>query len=694
MPSLSRFALAAALTVAISSRAAVAGYAPVVDTPTTAVTAAVATESDGRVVRSTTRNTGLELTTRPADFTVTGALAFDETKMMRVADLRPGMKGYGLTVFNGIKPEKFEAEVIGVRHRTWPKDDMILCLLKHPMLDGIGVVAGMSGSPVYMDGKVIGAVAYGWSTSKEALAGVTPIESMMGVFNATPRGEVDLGDGAGSSKNAYNAFMEMRRTLAFKSPFEPSKAAPEQFRADEFPESDRTRLGLPEQFTMQPLSAPLYVTASSPAAVRILRETFAPLGVEVVPGGMAASGGAPKFNAQNAENAPGGPVTDLKALADEVSGGYGLAIPFVEGDMGAAGVGTVTYRSGDRLVAFGHPMFGMGLVKYPMAPARVNTIVKSIVRPFKLGESVGQVGMVKQDRLPAIGGVFGEQAKMFDVRTTVDDQNYTGKHDYSFRVWNDKMIGPSFVMTTIEESIGAASRYGGDSAALFRYSLAFDDGTSFTKEDYSADYGAGMMGALMAGSDVGVLMNNPYKKVSPSSVEFALRVTDRLPQVEIVRAELDKASYKPGETVTVKWELQPYRKPRTSMKYSFQLPGDLPDGDFTLMVGDAYRRESLDMMRNPGGARIWDYASLVDYLKRNYPRNKIYITLEDRDSGVAVRGKELPKLPGSVIDTINATADRTEVAPLSGNVLVDADIVTESEISGSQSLTVKVARRN
>jgi hypothetical protein len=667
-----------------------ASWAGTGDALATTVTSAVATGEASTAHLPSSRETGLIIAPSAASADQAVKPLFDSATMMRVDDVRPGMKGYGLSVFSGIRPEKFEAEVVGVRHRVFPGQDIILCKLSSPYLLDIGVIAGMSGSPVYMEDKLIGAVAYGWTNSKEPLAGVTPIESMLEVFGSTPAepGSGQPSRDTGGNLQAYSAYLEMRRTLSLKSLMESPGASSFSFMASELSGLRGSPAGEPETVTMQPLATPLFVSSSSPVTLGILEKLFAGMNVQAVAGGVSG-GAAPSARSLNS---PGGPVDNLQALADELAGGYGLAVPMIEGDLNMAGVGTVTWRKGSRLIAFGHPMFQFGSVSFPMAPARVNALVRSSVRPFKVGEPLGQIGAIRQDRLPAIGAVFGESVPMIPVHATVDDAKYQGRRDFSFRVMADRDLAPGFAMSAIGEAIAAAGRAGGDTAALFRYSAAFDDGTTITREDYLADDSGGVTAAFAVGSDVGVMMTNPFKRVTATDVAFTIRLADKLPQARIVSASLDRDFYRPGDTVRATWELQPYRREPVRMAFEFPLPGNLPDNDYALSISDAATRMATESSRNPGAERIIDYASLVRALKRNFPANKVFLTVQDRDTGAAVRGEEMPKLPGSVIGTLESSTNSPYYAPVRGNLLVDADVATEYEVGGAESLAVRVTR--
>jgi hypothetical protein len=637
------------------------------------------------------RTTGLASTLekQTRDTETSPSSLFDPAKMMRVTDLRPGMKGYGLTVFSGIHPERFDVEIIGVHHRRFPGDDMILCQLSHPVLRDIGVVAGMSGSPVFVDDKLIGAVAYGWTYAKEPLAGVTPIETMLRVMEVTQANLRDPEEDAPGSLESFRLYQEMRETVTVR-PL-PKAIAPDGMRRvvrrDEM--IGEPQKELPETFTLEPLSAPFFTNCRSPLSLHLAEALLGSGSFFPIVAG-ATAGNDP---AMLAENAPGGPVTNLAKLSEELSGGYGLAVPLLEGDLCIAGIGTVTYRQGNRLIAFGHPMFEFGVVSYPMAPARVQTVVRNIARPFKLGEALGQVGAIRQDRTPAVGGVFGEFARMFPIEITVSDPEYRGTRHFSCRVWDNRDYGPRLAMIAITESMAASGRSGGHAAVLYEYTFVLDDGTSFTKQNYLADeYGGGTAGVI-AGSELGMLMTNPFKKVHPQRVEFRATVIGRFPEAEIRTAHTDKLIYRPGETAQLTLELLPYRKPKTVIQTELVLPQQLPDGEYQLVITDASGREALEFERNPALGQITDYNALVRHLGRNFPRNRVYLVCVDRDTGSSVRGQELSRLPSSIISTLEQSTEAQNYAPVAGNIVVDADVVTEFELRGRLTLPLTISRK-
>lgn len=622
--------------------------------------------------------------------------SFDPGTMMKVEEIRPGMKGYGLSVFSGTQPERFEAEVIGVRHRMFAGTDIILCRLKHPLLEDIGVVAGMSGSPVYIDGKLIGAVAYGFSSVIEPLAGITPIEDMVAVYDRTDDSLPQLETFSANKASAlaqFNQFIALKQDLNSLDVsvlgIEP-KTNKQSILKSEFVGSLTGNKSIPDELHMEYLGHPLMLSSGNPKTLSLVKQLFPNVSVQSNSTEMvAASNWSPS---SSGSNTVGGAI-DLKTLSDEISEGYSLSVPFVEGDLNLSGTGTVTWRKENKLIAFGHPMFQGGNVAFPMAASRVSAIVRSSVRPFKLGEPLGQIGMIRQDRLPAIGGVFGETAKMFPVSVLVNDDSYLGSRKFSYRIWNDKSMLSQLLLTVLFDSLSTSGRMDGEAVAKFRYAFQLDDGTSITKSNILSDRFGAIRSAYEATLDLGILALNPYKEVHVKNFQFDYEVQDRMLTAEVFRTELDKQLYAPLDIVNLKWHLKQYREEDIEGIFSFKVPESLPDGDYEIKVMGGSARQAEEKRRNPGGSKFKDYNGLVRSLSLNFPLNKIYITLTDRDTGVDINGNEMGKLPGSIISTIEDTAEADEFSPVRGNVIIEEQRDTEMLITGSQSVILKVRRK-
>ncbi|HET6148375.1 MAG TPA: SpoIVB peptidase S55 domain-containing protein, partial [Polyangia bacterium] len=322
--------------------------------------------------------------------------------ILPLADVRPGMVGQALTVFSGTKPEPFKIKVVAIMRNFLPKQDVILIRAEDPRVEFSGIVAGMSGSPVYVDGKLMGAIAYAWSFAKEPLGGVTPIETMLGERSRPRRVKEEIlarspddltptaSSSSSSSSSAADAPTERR---AFASADAPSALA--------------RGLGLPSLLPSGAGNEARLIRASVPLSVAgFTPRTFAELEQELRPTGLVplqAGGGRKR-----------GP-----AAAGHVEPGSAIGVELVRGDMSTVATGTVTYVDGASVLAFGHPMFGIGEVYLPMVDAEIHAFLPSFSQSFKMSSPLQEVGTLVQDRPSCIIGDLDARSTMMPVEVRV-----------------------------------------------------------------------------------------------------------------------------------------------------------------------------------------------------------------------------------------------------------------------------------
>ncbi len=328
-----------------------------------------------------------------------GAVATPSPSIVRVSELRPGMKGWGLTVFRGTEPERFDVEILDVLHGFLPGQDLVLLRTEHPVLERARVVAGMSGSPIYLeDGRLVGAYAYGWSFGREPVAGATPIESMLAELRrplqpvrfpgAPPLGRPQ----AGALEGAAGSFRSAKRRGRSRRGEVRRVRWPAYLGGPVDPAALLRRLGThasrpaatPE--ALRPAATPLMLGGFSPSVASWLGEALTPFGLLPVQGGGSGAARA---------------VPPSRGASDFVPGGA-LAVQLVRGDVEATGIGTVTSVRGRHVLAFGHPMLHAGRVGLPTATARVLHVLASEARSFKIGEALRPRGQLVQDQQAAI----------------------------------------------------------------------------------------------------------------------------------------------------------------------------------------------------------------------------------------------------------------------------------------------------
>jgi hypothetical protein len=328
--------------------------------------------------------------------------------ILPLSAIQPKMKGYGLTVFEGTRPERFDVEVIDVLRRFMPKQDLILIKTHHPRLDVAKVVAGMSGSPIYIDGKMIGAYAYGWTFAREAIAGVTPIENMIADIDRPIPSEIygwSLGlRGATSSRR------ESRPSASLDGESQRrSSGSAERYNLVAHAESVASNRAVPRDGqTPRPVSTPLLLGGMSPLGTQIAEKLLGPLGFEPMQAG--GDGGSLRSN----------PGKSAGASSARYEDGSAIGVQLVRGDSSAMGLGTVTRVEGDRLVAFGHPMMQAGATVLPTAMAKVLWFLASEQRSFKIGMPIEPLGALVADRQASIVVSHSASAPVIPVHLEIE----------------------------------------------------------------------------------------------------------------------------------------------------------------------------------------------------------------------------------------------------------------------------------
>ena len=436
--------------------------------------------------------------------------ASNRPDIMPVSDIHPGMKGYGLTVFQGTKPERFDVEVIDVLKNFRPKQDLILVKTKHPRLEITKVVAGMSGSPIYLNDKMIGAYAYGWSFGSEPVAGVTPIRNMLDEL-ARPlpdqhrRLAAQVGARGGQAGRRARAAREQRAGVAIE-------ATSVSYDLREHAAQLAHAVGLDNSHVVSaltPVSTPILMGGMSSRSIAFAQQLMAPLGLEPLQAG-------------------GGASAEASAPTRYVDGGA-IGVELVRGDMSAMGLGTVTRVEGDKLVAFGHPMSELGVTALPTAIGKVLWFLASDQRSFKIGMAVRDVGALVNDRQSAIVVSHSAKAPVIPLKMSIHGAPGFPNANWSFEIAHDKFMTPSFVSVALGSALQAVANEHQDVSWTATSKLKIKGYPELTLQDY----GVAMGGTPEAGEFVrsnlvraiGTVLNNPWQPafVESASMDVELR---------------------------------------------------------------------------------------------------------------------------------------------------------------------------
>jgi hypothetical protein len=538
-----------------------------------------------------------------------GLAADAATLTLPLSQIKPGMKGRGKSVFQGAAIEEFDVEILGVLANIQPKRNVILARLRGRGLETTGIIAGMSGSPVYIDGKLIGAVAYGFSFSKEAIAGITPIDEML----AIDRAPLDVKTGGAIASPIRDDISQEELSGTFLKSLE---ARPQARSA-----------GL----TIAPLELPLMFSGFSAGAFERARSFFAPLGFRAV---RAGTGGQTRPG-----QPPGGP-----SLLE----GDAVGVQLLGGDLDISAVGTATYVDGAKVLAFGHPLYNLGAVDYAMTRAEVITVMPSLESSFKLTSTGPVIGRFSQDRTPGAAGEVGVMPRLIPLNIGLQSGPAVRK-DYKLKLVNDKFLTPALVNIAVSTLITSEERSLGDLALDFDADIFLDKGgMSVHLEDLfsgSYDNSPVSLSGLVAAA-VHYLMNNEFKDVGIFRIDLNVRVLEESRLCALEKVLLDKYEVSPGEPIQIKVFYRTQKEESLMEEVTVQTPA-LPAGtEFQIIVGDAASMQQVERTQY----RIQDFvprslSQLVRLLGNLRKNNRIYFKIIASKPGLFLKGEEMPNLP-------------------------------------------------
>jgi SpoIVB peptidase S55 len=571
----------------------------------------------------------------------------EPTRILPVEALHAGMRGYGLTdLGRGRGIEKFDVEVLGVLRNFAPRQDLILVRVSGDRLDQSGIIAGMSGSPVYIDGKLIGALAYGWPFSKEPIAGVTPIRSMLDIRHVPPGPPTPIG-APGATKAFVDAFGEGR----FGAPLEAMMAS---FHPNTV--SGWSALPVPVSFA----------GARWPAG-SVLDRFAEKAGWMSVPGGGSVR--------------PQGPETQ-----ERLEPGSSVATILLDGDMTLAATGTVTWVDGNNVLAFGHPFLSMGPVEMPMAGSEVLGVLPSVFRSFKFSTTGDVLGSITQDRSTGILGSFGSRAAMIPLVVRIRSADLP-EQTFHFRVVKNSMLTPILsaiavdnVLTTLEKSAGERTIVWKSAIQTRERTIHWDTVFSGLTANQEA---VGSLALL-----TNYLMANEFHDLDIESITVEMIHSDALSSARVTSVEAGKDRIHPGETVPVRVTLQDFRKGPRDLTIDLPIPVGTPPGPLTVFVGDGAAATAFDLALFPPDPRSLD--QVLDFLARIRPANSVNLFVYRKAPGVVLAGQPLPGLPPSVASLVVDKGPGDNTPDLAYTRLFEKTVEQPVPVAGSVRLRLTV----
>jgi hypothetical protein len=565
-----------------------------------------------------------------------------------VEDIHIGMRGVAYTVFEGVKPEKMDVEVLGVlRNINGPKGNLILVRLHGAKVEYTGVVAGMSGSPVYFDGKLAGALAFRIGQfSKEPIAGITPIRDML---------EINALDATPVPPDSRAATVRERNEASKTSgPGLPAPAAEAQSYAS----------------YLTPIEAPLVFNGFTEDTIRRFSPQFASAGITPVMGTGSFSG-APQ--------------------PEPLEPGSAVSAVLVRGDMDIAATCTVTYIDANRLLACGHPLLQFGQTDMPMYKAQVLATLPSPANAFKIVSTTESVGTFVQDRHTGIMGRFGQEARMIPVTLTVHGAGQPKQFHYE--VLNNGKITPVAMMATVFQALQGVNEYGEDVTFRMNGRINVAGFTPVSLQNMYAPLDGGnptsFMVAMSLGERFGRIYENPYARPDIKGVDLDFDMVRERRWARLESARTDVTEARPGDDIVIEAVLRPYRGERIVKQIPVKIPTSTPKGTLRILVSDG---DSLDRMRRIPSAltRKLDLASTIALLNKEHANHRLYVSLLEANPEAMVEDKVMPTLPLSVMNVMEGMRGTQDMVVVGESAVNEASTPLDYVVAGAQVISVSV----
>jgi hypothetical protein len=584
---------------------------------------------------------------------------------MGVNEIRPGMVGVGRTVFNGTRVEEFKANILGVVENViGTRRNLILARLEGGPLATTGVIAGMSGSPVYIDGRLIGAVSYSLGQfSKEPIAGITPIAEMTdaaaftGPRPAAARVHVEF---PLTRENLTTAF---EKALNWNRPF---AERPEDTRFF----GDSAVAGDSIGALLRPIATPLIMSGFEPRIADMLGSAFRDQGF--VPAGGGAASGRP------GEQPYEGPLKP----------GDAIGVMLVGGDLQLGATGTVTHVEDDRVYAFGHPLYNLGPTAFPMTRAYVYTVIPSLAASMKLSTTGEVIGSFLQDRAVAIAGRLGAAPKMIPLTLTLDADR-ADKRTFRFELANDQMFTPLMAAATISNTLASYERQYGTSTFYVRGTAKIAGHEPVSFDNVFAGDQPSIYASTFVAAPIAALLGNDYEKITIDSVDLTIGSSEESKTATLERVWLDDQRPRAGRTAPLKVLLRTRRGEELLRTVPIEIPSNA-SGTLSVLVADGNRLTQIEQ-REARSAQPRNVAQMIRMLNRSRRGSTLYVKLLGSDPGAVISGESLTALPPSVLGVFEADRSTGSFSPLSNATLGEWELPTDHAVNGSRTISIVVS---
>jgi hypothetical protein len=580
-------------------------------------------------------------------------LSYGSETILPLSEVRAGMKGVGKTVFSGSRIEEFDVEVLGVlKNALGPRKDLILARLSGDQVEKAGVISGMSGSPVYINGRLIGAVSIRLGIFiKEPIVGITPIEYMLKID------EKDKSEGDGGYLG--DQFLSFIIPLSLPIRVEEKESVPSAVTFQ-----DRFNTGV----NFRPIETPLVFSGFSLPVIRRYQPVFERYGFVAAQFGGGLSKGE---------------------VDTDLSPGSAIGVQLVSGDMDLTATGTLTFRRGDRVLAFGHPFFLLGATSLPLTGAKVITILPGLAESAKITVPTKEVGVVVQDRTAGTLGIIGKKADLIPLEVTL--RSKSGEEVFNYSVASHSILAPFLIDLTLFNIIQSVEKGGGDASIHLSGRIELADLPPVTIDNLFSGRAAAYDTSGVVATIFHYLYNNEFERIKVEGIKLTLDYSDRLSEAVLVDAWLDKAVAKPGEPFTLSVKLKPRRGKEMVKRLNLSVPVKITPGDVKIVVGDASSLSAFEREKLKGGIKPTNLDELIRLLSRIKRNNIVYALFSREGESGLLKGKYLPALPPSILAVMGDSEKESGFRRVDSVFINEERIETKYRVLGKRELTLKIA---
>ncbi len=572
-----------------------------------------------------------------------------QSTFMSVEEIKPGMKGEAYTVLKGSTVDKLPIEVVGVLENSLgPKMDMVIIRLLGDKAKQFGTVAGMSGSPIYIEGKLMGAISYRIGTfAQDPLAGVTPIKYMLKL----------KGNGGKSGSSAFASVCYQNL-----NPLHPLEYLLKKAQEKAFKHTNANA----DNDNFKPIETPLGFAGFHPKVIDNFSHLFKQLGF------ITSQAGSSTITGDN-----------------PLEPGSSVSAQLIRGDISISANGTVTYIDNNDILAFGHPFFQIGKCEIPLTKAKVLTIFPSLYTSFKITTSLEVVGTIVQDQYTGIFGILGKKPTLIPVNLELKNGGVL-LDNFKFEMVADRLLSPFLLNISVMNAIYSHEQAIGDSTLQIRGKIKLKQKPEVNISNiFTGDTAIDTVSKYIA-AVLYYLKDNPFQHIDVEKIDLSVEYNDRRKVATIERAWFSKNEVKRGEKLTLFVLIKPFREKPILKNFDLRIPPSISPGKIDVLVADAITINKEESKLFQGKFQPKDLNHLIALLNNIRSNYKVYADFSREEGGMIVKGQFMPAIPPSLLSVFNEQQTPGELIKLNYNLLSEEKIDTEYFISGSKKLSLIV----